>query len=117
MLDYTNWSAVVMAQRLQIDGNSIWRFEDIADVNSPDFVRRFATNSDRQIVMYIDQDDIPASVPSGAEPPQGSLPRVDQDAATMTRAKVDYDLKDLVKKLSDPALPEAQKGSFNILVA
>ena len=102
--NYTDWSAVNMAQRLQIDGNNIWRFEDIADVNSPDFVRRFATNSDRQIVMYIDQDDTPASVPSGAEPPHGtsSLPRVDRDALEMTRVKVDYDLKGIVKKLRDP---------------
>ena len=62
----------------------------------------------------IDQPVPPASGPRGAESPQGpsSLPRADRDAADMTRVKVDFGIKYIVKNLRDPAITDAQKGSL-----
>ena len=58
-----------------------------------------------------DGAETPGEPASDAEPSQASLPRVDKDAAIMTRSKVDFDLKDLVKKLSDLKLPKEENDA------
>jgi len=110
LADKDKYPSVLVAHRLVANDQRVWEVEDIANVNSPDFDRRFGSDSECQIVVYVEKDH--PSEASGAEPPQASLPRVDPEASEMTRQKVDYDLKDLIKKLSDPTLARARQEAL-----
>ncbi len=49
--DTSTMPRLVMPQRLQIAGNNMWRVDKVENVNDRDFVKRFAINSDCQMIF------------------------------------------------------------------